>query len=66
MKWWNKHMKGFRTWLVATAFAVIPILQLSEVAAIVPDEYMDYYTLALVIAVMWMRAKTTTALGKSS
>ena len=65
MKWWNEHLKGFRTWLVAAAFAVIPILQLNEVAVIIPDEYMDYYTLGLVLATMWMRKKTTTALGKS-
>ncbi len=51
--------------MVAAAFAVIPILQLNEVAVIIPDEYMDYYTLGLVLATMWMRKKTTTALGNS-
>lgn len=56
-------LKGWRTVIVNAAFAVIPILDMAEFAALVPVEYMNYYVFAMVLANWWMRKITTTRIG---
>lgn len=56
--------KGYKTIAANMAMGVIPILGLTEVAAIIPEEYMNYYMLFMVLANMWLRKLTTTPIGK--
>ena len=56
--------KGYKTIVANMAMSVIPLLGLTEVAAIIPAEYMNYYMLFMVLANMWLRKVTTTAIGK--
>jgi len=65
MNWLRARLKGWKTILVNLAFMIIPIMDMAEFAAIVPAEYMKYYALAMVIANLWLRKITTTAIGKA-
>ena len=56
-------MKGWRT-LIFNVFAmIIPILEMTEIRDVVPDDYLPWYALALAIANMILRAVTTSPLG---
>lgn len=59
-------MKGYRTVVANALMSVLPILELSEFAAVLPIEWMPYYTLGVVLANMWLRSLTTTPLGKQA
>lgn len=64
MTWLREKLKGWKTVLVNLAFMVVPILDMVEFAALVPDDYMKYYIFAMVLANLWLRKMTTTAIGK--
>ena len=64
MIWLREKLKGWKTVLVNLAFMVVPILDMTEFAALVPAEYMKYYIFAMVIANLSLRKMTTTAIGK--
>jgi len=65
-------LKGYRTVLV-NALAAIPlaleaamqVLALPEVADIIPEGWMPWYALALVLANLILRTATTTPLGRA-
>lgn len=58
-------MKGWRTILFNALAAVMPILQLTEFANVLPDTWLPWYALGLVLANMYLRSITTTRLGHS-
>ena len=65
-------LKGWRTWIVNGLFAILPLFEvvvqvanLPEFKNVIPAQYLPYYALALVLANMWLRKITSTALGKS-
>ena len=58
-------LKGYKTIIANAAMSIIPLLGLTEVAAIIPAEYMNYYMLFMVLANMWLRKVTTTAMGSA-
>jgi uncharacterized integral membrane protein len=58
-------LKGFRTLLVNFLMAVVPVLQLTELADVMPDEWLSYYALAVVLLNMLLRHITTTPIGRS-
>jgi len=62
--------KGYRTWLInilmglPLAWDVIwQVLQTREFHAVIPAEYLPYYSLAMVLVNMFMRKITTTPAG---
>jgi hypothetical protein len=69
LTYWIKRffamLKGWRTMLVNLILSILPILQLTELMAIMPDKYLPYYALVMALANMWMRKITTTPLGQS-
>lgn len=61
-----KSLKGWRTIILNTIATIVPILSLTEVAAIVPPEYMPHYTLIVVLLNMALRGKTTTPIFRAN
>ena len=64
-------MKGWRTILSNALLAIAPILELlamhdAEIRAIIPQEYMAYYTLLVLVANVALRTITTTPVGRKS
>lgn len=58
-------LKGYRTIILNVLALILPILELSELAAVLPREWLPWYALALALINMGMRSITTTALGQS-
>ena len=56
--------KGWRTMFVNIVAAVVPILELTEVRDVMPDEWLQWYALALVFLNMYLRWRTTSPVGK--
>jgi hypothetical protein len=63
-------MKGFRT-LAVNAVAALPVvanvvvsLNSEGLAALIPAQYMGLYTLAVIIANVYLRSITTTPIGR--
>jgi len=57
VKIWYKS----RTIIANVLMAVLPILSLTEFAAVLPREWLPYYALLMVLANMLLRAITTSA-----
>ena len=57
-------MKGYRTIAINAALAVLPILQLAEVIAVIPAEYLDWYVAGVAVLNIVLRAITTTPVGR--
>ena len=58
-------MKGWRT-LAANALAmVVPVLELTELRDVMPDNWLPWYALGLALANMGLRWITTTPVGVS-
>lgn len=57
-------MKGYRTIIVNILAAVMPALELSELTAVMPDNWLPWYALGLALANMWLRKITTTPIGR--
>jgi len=58
------RLKGWRTWIANSLMAIMPILQLSEVTAVMPPAWLPWYALVIVLVNMWLRKITTSPLGK--
>lgn len=59
------RLKGWRTMIVNAALSVLPVLQLTEVAQVMPDDWLGWYALIMALINMYMRKITTTPMGKS-
>lgn len=57
-------LKGWKTVLINVALTIIPVLELSEFANVLPDEYLKWYALGMAIVNIWLRAVTSTPMGK--
>lgn len=57
-------MKGWRTIALNALAAIIPVLELTEVRNVMPDEWLQWYALGLVLANMYLRWRTTSPVGK--
>lgn len=58
-------MKGFRTIIANALFMVLPVLEMSELVAVIPDEWLPWYALGMALANMVLRYITTTPVGQS-
>lgn len=56
--------KGYRTMIVNVLFMVVPILEMTEMTAIIPKEYLPWYVLGVAIVNMVLRTLTTTPVGQ--
>lgn len=57
-------MKGWRTLIANILFAIVPIMELSELRDVLPDDWLPYYALVVVLANMLLRYLTTTPVGQ--
>jgi hypothetical protein len=64
MKWLTHKLKGWRTIVANAVFAIVPVLELAEVRDVVPDDWLPWYSLFVVLANMYLRKITTTPVGK--
>ena len=71
LKWINDRfdhftawVKGLRTVLFNILAAIIPIAQMTEVIHVIPEQYMNWYLLAVALGNMYLRYRTTTPIGK--
>jgi len=56
--------KGWKTVTFNVLAAVVPILELTEMKGIVPEEYLPFYALAVAMGNVYLRSVTTTPMGK--
>ncbi len=56
-------IKGWRTMLFNVAAMALPVLELTEVRDVMPDEWLPWYALAVALANMGLRYITTTPVG---
>lgn len=59
-------MKGWRTIAFNVLAAIVPILELTELRAVIPAEWLPWYMLGVVLANMALRYVTTTPMGRKS
>ena len=59
-------MKGWRTVIFNVLAAIVPILELTELRAVIPAEWLPWYMLGVVLANMALRYVTTTPVGRKS
>lgn len=57
-------LKGYKTVIFNTIAALVPLMELTELKAVVPDNYMPYYILVVALGNLYLRMVTTTPLGK--
>lgn len=63
--------KGFRTYIFNVVAAIVPILSVlsplldkPELRAVVPPDWLPWYSLVVVVVNLWLRSVTTTPPGK--
>lgn len=61
----NRAIKGWRTIVANLLFMIVPILELTELKAVLPAEFLPWYALGVVVANMALRKITTTPLGRN-
>lgn len=59
-----QSLKGWKTITFNVLAAIVPLLELTELKGIVPDEYLPFYILAVALGNMYLRSVTTTPVGK--
>ena len=64
LKWINDKLRGWRTLIVNGLMAVMPILELTEFRDVLPQDWLKWYALGVVLANMYLRYITTTAVGR--
>ncbi|WP_159585904.1 hypothetical protein [Chelativorans xinjiangense] len=57
-------LKGWRTLIANALMAILPIMELTEFRDVLPDVWVPYYALFVVLANMWLRKITTTPVGE--
>jgi hypothetical protein len=56
--------KGWKTVTFNVLATVVPLLELTEIKGIVPEEYLPFYALAVAMGNVYLRSITTTPMGK--
>lgn len=64
MKWLSNKLKGWRTVIVNVLLAVVPVLELAELRDVIPDAYLPWYSLGVVLLNLYLRKITTTPIGQ--
>lgn len=59
-------MKGWRTIAFNALAAIVPILELTELRAVIPADWLPWYMLGVVLANMALRYVTTTPVGRKA
>lgn len=57
-------LRGYKTITFNLLVAVVPIMELTEMKAIIPDDYLSVYLLCVAIGNVYLRSITTTPVGK--
>ena len=60
-----KKTKGWRTIVINTALTITPILELTEVSDVMPENWLPWYALTVALINMALRAVTTSPIGTS-
>lgn len=56
--------KGWKTVTFNVLAAIVPLLELTEMKGIVPEEYLPFYALAVAMGNVYLRSVTSTPMGK--
>jgi hypothetical protein len=56
--------KGWKTVTFNVLAAIVPILELTEMKGIVPEEYLPFYALAVAMGNVYLRSITSTPMDK--
>jgi hypothetical protein len=56
--------KGWKTVTFNVLAAIVPILELTEIRGVVPEQYLPFYALAVAVGNVYLRSITTTPMGK--
>ena len=59
-----QSLKGWKTVTFNVLAAVVPLLELTELKGIVPEEYLPFYALAVAMGNVYLRSVTSTPMGK--
>ena len=59
-------LKGYKTIIFNLLAAVVPLMELTELKAVVPDDYLPIYLLVVAIGNVLLRSITTTPVGKKA
>lgn len=65
MIWLKKRLKGWRTIVANILFGVVPVLELTEWQAVLPEGWVPWYALFIALANMALRSVTTTPIGRN-
>ncbi|MDC9701537.1 MAG: hypothetical protein PSN37_04865 [Alphaproteobacteria bacterium] len=57
-------LKGWRTVLVNLLMGIVPLMEMSEIIPILPDEWEPFYIFGIALINMWLRAMTDTKIGQ--
>lgn len=57
-------LKGWRTFAFNALAALLPILDLAEFRAVLPEPWLPWYALGVVLGNMYLRTITTTPPGR--
>ncbi len=57
-------LKGYKTIIFNMLAAVVPLMELTELKAVIPDNYLPFYVLAIAMGNLYLRSVTTTPVGK--
>lgn len=58
------RFKGYRTVLVNAGLAAMPILEMSEVLDVLPENYEAPYAILIALMNLYLRSITTTPIGQ--
>lgn len=56
--------KGYKTVVFNLLAAAVPLMELTELQAVIPSNYLPFYVLAVALGNLYLRAVTTTPVGK--
>lgn len=59
-----QSLKGWKTVTFNLLAAIVPILELTELRDVVPEQYLPFYALAVAMGNVYLRSITTTPMGK--
>ena len=58
------NLQGYKTITANLLFTIIPIMELTEFRDVLPNDWLPMYSLAVVLANMYLRYLTTTPIGQ--
>ena len=57
-------LKGYKTIMFNVLASLVPIMELTELRDVIPQDYLPLYMLVVAIGNVWLRSVTTTSVGK--